>query len=164
MPEQELQRVFTTYFEPIYRFVYIRVSHKQIAEDVVSSVFEQVCKHLQGFRPAHENAEKAWVYTIARNEIAGYFRKAKPTEDIDDFVEKLPDTEVLLQDDAFDLTLSVAQIMQAIEKLPDRKRELILLRYQSDFSNREIAEIVGIDEKSVSSQLSKAVKELRTHL
>lgn len=164
MKQEELQRMYQAYFEPIYRFVYARVRHKQTTEDIVSDVFRLMCQHVRGFEPKHANAEKAWVYAIARNEVAAYYRKRADVDSLDNWQETLPEKRRHSPDDVIDLGMQLDAVMTAIDTLSDRKKEIVLLRYQSDLSNTEIAEMLGIDPKAVASQLSKAIKELRVLL
>jgi RNA polymerase sigma-70 factor (ECF subfamily) len=52
-------------------------------------------------------------------------------------------------------------VAKRIEALPDRQREVLLLRYYQQMSEREIAEVVGIPQGTVKSRLHNAIRTLR---
>jgi RNA polymerase sigma-70 factor, ECF subfamily len=60
----------------------------------------------------------------------------------------------LLSDEREDLQRAVAQ-------LPERCREILLLKYQHDLNTKEIAQLLNISTRTVETQLYKAVKTLR---
>jgi RNA polymerase sigma factor (sigma-70 family) len=158
MSQQELIALFDAYYEPVYRFVYFRVGHQQTAEDLVSHVFEKVIKHFYRFKKQQGATEKSWIFTIARNTVIDHYRTQKQTEDISDY--DVADTTEM-PDIALDTAMNLEMVQSHLKALTDRQREVLLLRYQSDFSNVEIAALLDIDQKTVSSILSQAIKRLK---
>ncbi len=164
MSQHELMILFQTYYEPVYRFVYFRVGHKQTAEDLVSHIFEKVIKHFPRFKQQPGATEKSWIFAIARNTLIDHYRKQANRPHSDTPIEDLAiiDTEPL-PDAIVDHTLSLEQVHEAIALLPDRQKECVLLRLEADLTNTEIASVMGIDQKAVASTISKAIHKLRNH-
>jgi RNA polymerase sigma-70 factor (ECF subfamily) len=158
MSQQELIALFDAYYEPVYRFVYFRVGHQQTAEDLVSHIFEKVIKYFYRFKKQQGATEKSWIFTIARNTVIDHYRTQKQTEDISDY--DVADTTEM-PDIALDTAMNLEMVQSHLKALTDRQREVLLLRYQSDFSNVEIAALLDIDQKTVSSILSQAIKRLK---
>ncbi len=159
MTLEQIAALFDTYHKPIYRFVYLRVNHMETTEDLVSAIFEKVVRHYDALAPKNDElAFRKWIYTIARNTVIDYYRTQKQTDDIADY--DVVDT-AQMPDIALDTAMNLEMLQSHLGALTDRQREVLLLRYQSDFSNVEIAEMLDIDQKTVSSILSQAIKRLK---
>lgn len=164
MSQQELIALFDAYYEPVYRFVYFRVGHQQTAEDLVSHIFEKVIKHFHRFKKQQGATEKSWIFTIARNTLIDHYRKQGNDKAIDDSIEDLVIVDTApLADDLFDRKDTLEQVTAAIQLLPPRQQECVLLRLDADLTNIEISELIGIDQKAVASTIAKAMNTLRNH-
>src|ERR1041385_6744647 len=83
--------IYDHFSERIYKFIYFRVGHKEVAEDVLSDTF------VKGWQKINQvnspKALSAWLYQIAKNNIIDYYRIKKETVD-------LASVEDFLQDEA----------------------------------------------------------------
>src|SRR4051812_38116798 len=73
--EEAFGSIYNLYFEKIYRFIYYRVSHKEVAEDLAEEVFLKVFSKLSSIEK--DGSFEGWLYQIARNKVIDYYRDKK---------------------------------------------------------------------------------------
>lgn len=147
-------------FDWVYGYVFVRLSnnHHQ-TEDLVSGIWEIAYNSLNSLRSKNKRVFSTWLFKIVRSSLAKYFSKAKKMETLD-----LGDFEIVGNDD---VTVNVhndllyVHCRKLINSLPDVQKETLFLRYMSEFSNKEIAQNLNVSEKTVSSNLSRALSFLR---
>lgn len=159
MRNQSLESLYADTIDPVFRYVYSRVRNRQLAEDLVSETYLKVAEHYAAFDPKREASTRSWVFTIARNTLNDYFRKPATAELLDEHPSKDP-----ALDHALDIDLAYSTAIRAADTLPARQREIVLLKFQGELRNKEIATLLHIDERSVSAALTKALSTLRNAL
>ena len=126
------------------------------AQDAVQDTFVAAYEELGTLR--HGARFGAWVLGIARRRAIDIWRKRartpQPTASLD--------SSVAHGDGRLDDT--VDEVLEAIGRLPERLRQVVLLRFCDGLSAREIAQTTGLPEGTVSSRLSRAVARLRRSL
>jgi len=152
--------LYDIYFPKIYRYVSWRVGSARDTEDIVSVIFTKVVKKITSFHPQSGATFSSWIYRIAYNTIADHYRTSKKRAYVS--IDQLPEivAETAHPDDTFDQKELFQKVRKVIKTLPERQSEIITLRYLSGMRNKEIAEILGIKEKSVASTLCRALKSL----
>jgi RNA polymerase sigma-70 factor (ECF subfamily) len=80
--------LYDSYIEGIYKFIFLKIFDKEIAEDLTSEVFMKALKKIHTFKQEGTNTFKSWIYTIAYNTIIDYTRKRKENISIEDSMEK----------------------------------------------------------------------------
>ena len=128
------------------------------AEDVAQDSMLRAYKFFGGFRGGDA---RAWFLQIVRNGCYSWLDKNRPRELMTEF-----DEELHLQPSASPEALAAQaderqQLMFALENLPPRSREVIVLRELEECSYKEIAEITGIPMGTVMSTLSRARERLQ---
>ena len=167
--EEAFSEIYDFYVIRIFRFIYLKTSSKETAEDLVSEVFLRYWKRIKkGMRDevlgetVANDKVRPFLYKIAKNLIIDFYRKREiPTVEIDsDIKDKIRDQK---QDILAYVSVKqeVEEIMKALGKLKDEHREIIILRHVEDLSIAEIAEITGKNSGSVRVQLHRAIKALR---
>lgn len=143
------------YIDGMYRFIASRITSPHDAEDLVQEIFLAMFKSLPNFR--REALFSTWLYRIAQNHIAQFFRQKyhKPTQI--DFSE----TTNLTDSSQSPLNLlsqaeELGRLKLAISELPNIYREAFLLRVAEGFSYRDIAEILDCAPGTVDSRISRA--------
>jgi RNA polymerase sigma-70 factor (ECF subfamily) len=131
-----------------------------LADDLVQDCIERALRKQHLFDETRNL--KTWLFTILRNLfVSGLRRKTgeMAVKNVDDLVggedATLPEQEH---------GLAVAEIGQALDRLPAAHREVVLLVALEDMSYREVAEITGVPIGTVMSRLSRARASLRTML
>lgn len=156
------QRLYERYLGRVYGYVASRVIDQHDAEDIVSDVFLRVVRHLPQLRNNHQISFAAWLFTIARNAVTDHHRRKPQTETHLSLelatplaaAESSHDTTLIVSEDA-------AQLRNLIAALPERKREIVTLRYYGGLRNQEIAALLHIRERTVAATLSRALDELQ---
>lgn len=149
--------LYDLYVEKIYRFLFYRVHHKQLAEDLTSQTFLQALDRIHQY-DAHKGVFAAWLYRVARNLMIDEMRRKKPTDNIDQHFDLQDDTDV--EDDA-DRELNRAAVQKLLKQLPAEAQELIKLRLWDELSYAEIAELTGKTEGALKMQFSRLIKKLQ---
>jgi RNA polymerase sigma-70 factor, ECF subfamily len=150
------------HLDAAYRLARWLVRNEHDAEDVVQEASLRAFRYFRTFTGGNG---RAWFLRIVRNTCAGW-RGRKVHELTDTFDEEQhssgqpasdPETLLLQTDD-------VALIERALSNVPDRFRELLVLRELEGLSYRELADVMGMRMGTVMSGLSRARQALRTAL
>ena len=151
--------LYERYFHKIYAYIFRRLGDRDMTEDVVSVTFEKVFLHLDKFKPGGGGTFQAWVYRIATNAVIDYVRKEKHTIPIDP--QELPEDIHPQSDGVHDMIRleDTESVHRAVKKLPDRYQEVIQLKYFSQLSNIEVAEVLNLSPNNVGVLLSRALKK-----
>src|SRR5579872_5748020 len=78
--EEAFGSIYNLYFEKIYRFIYYRVSHKEVAEDLAEDVFLKAFSKISSIK--NDDSFEGWLYQIARNKVIDYYRDKKQLVDL----------------------------------------------------------------------------------
>src|SRR5687768_16303931 len=153
--------LFARYKKPLFGFFYGMNKDADLSEDLVQNVFFRILKYRYLFRG--DGDFKTWMFHIARTVNHDHFRKTKwkdkGKEDVDRWQERLSDdvnrqTEIVLDEE-------LALLSAAIDKLPDDKREVILLSKYYEKKYSEIGAILGCTEGAVKVKVFRAMQELK---
>ena len=135
----------------------------QDVDDVVQEVFISALQGLEKFRGQCQL--RTWLFTITVNKCRSYRRRASRNG-------KLMDTEPQIETHANAETKAMtaeafAQVQRAVQALPTKYREVVVLRYLEGLETAEICELLGIKANTMQVRLNRARKQLReslTHL
>ncbi|MBW2661451.1 MAG: RNA polymerase sigma factor [Deltaproteobacteria bacterium] len=170
LAKEAFSEIYDFYIIRIFRFIYLKTSSKETAEDLASEVFLKYWKRIKEGMEDESLGEvisndktKSFLYKIARNLIIDFYRKKEfPTVEIDsDIKDKIQDQkqDILAYISA---KQEVEEMMEALRKLKGEYCEIIILRYVEELSILEIAEIIGKSSGSVRVQLHRATKALKS--
>ena len=152
-PEIILTRLVETYQTPLMHICYMILHDEALAEDAVQETFLKAYKALGQFRG--ESSEKTWLFRIGMN-VCRDMRRGRWFRYVDRRVT--PDTLSMQSDEANE---DHEDLSQAIVRLPDKYKEVILLHYYQNMNVREIAQTLSLAPSSVSNRLKKARERLR---
>ena len=131
------------------------------AEDVAQEALLRACRFFRGF---HGGDVRAWLLQIVRNTCYSWLEKNRPRELMVEF-----DEELYLQPVVTPESIAIAEegrerLSRALETLPPRYREVLVLRELEGCSYKEIAAITSIPIGTVMSSLSRARRQLYSAL
>ena len=158
---EDFGQIYDQYVIRIYRFIFLKVSSQEIAEDLCSEVFVRTLKKSQETSIANM---QAFLYRVARHVVADHYRQEtkvrivslEETEEIGPFSDSLID-EVILHSE-------MEEVRKALATLHDDYQNLIIWRYLDELSIPEIAQIEGKSEGSVRIGLHRALGSLRSKM
>lgn len=161
---QAFEMLYNECYEPILRFMAIRVPSLDDAEDLAQQVFIRFYRNLPGWKD-QGYSPMAYIFTVARSVIADYWRKNKnrPVENSEEILPFLtdsgsrPDEQVLSSE-------KTRQIIEAISRLPDNYQEVISMRLIKGLSNPEIAKILGKSDVAIRKIYSRGIQKLQLEL
>ena len=164
MDQEEAQDYFLTlydtYADAIFRFVLVKVSDRERAEDISQEVFTRFWEALRkGVVMQHD---RALLYTIARNLVIDWYRKKKESSLdalTEDGFEARGTDEVPILEHA-----QMQEALTVINTLDESSREALLLRFVEGFSPSEIAALNGESANAVSVRINRALAKVRDHL
>lgn len=152
--------LFRAYGDRVLAYARHHLGHTQDAEDAAARVFLKVHENWSGYDPGR-GGMSTWLYAITQNEVRGVLRRrarARETEFLD--WDSLPDPgaapeETLLSGER------VEELAAALERLPERERDILLLRFYSGLPSKEAAARMGLSDANARYLQSKALKKLR---
>jgi RNA polymerase sigma factor (sigma-70 family) len=132
---------------------------RETAEDLTASTFERVIRGWSGY-DAERGPERAWVLTIARNQLTDHYRRQSHRDTVStDQHPLLLDT--LRSDDWIAQRLTHADLHGWLEQLGQREREILALRYGADLRATEIADLTGLSAANIHQIVSRSLRRLR---
>ena len=158
-----LTALYDHYFPLVFKYVLYRVSDAQIADDLVSQIFERMLTDLARYQPG-QAPFGAWLFGIARHVVGDHYRSQKrrhwlSLESLFDLpsLDPVPD-EIILKNEQGD------HLLFSLAKLANRERDLIGLKFAGGLTNREISTLTRLSEANVGVILYRAMKRLRIEL
>jgi RNA polymerase sigma-70 factor, ECF subfamily len=156
--------IYETYFTPIFRYLYIRLKSREEAEDLTQTVFIKAFQAAPRFQDTGK-PPLAFLYTIARNTLINFWRKKK--EITSDNLEEQT-AHLAMQEETVEEKLIQKEkgevARQAIQKLTPDQQDVITLKFISEFSNKEVAQVLGKTEEAVRQLQSRGLRALRDHI
>ena len=141
MTADQLGELFTRFADDVYRFAYSCTRHAADAEDVCQSVF---CRLAEGRTELEPGREKAWLLTCAANACKNRFRFLRRWEGLPlEAAEAVPDE-------------SGRAVLEAVLSLPEKYRAPVHLYYYEGYSQKEIAEVLGLRLTAVQTRMQRA--------
>lgn len=155
LTRDDLDGLFNEYYPRIFNYLYYRTLDRALSDDLVGTVMLNVVRKYETFDPERGNLD-AWIFRIARNTLFSHFRKSKIEVDLD----AVPQMTLSYEDeDALDDKGEMVRGL--LEVLTDDERELVYLKYWEELSNKEIAERLGLNPSTVSTNLWRANNKMR---
>jgi RNA polymerase sigma-70 factor (ECF subfamily) len=148
-------RLYDLHYLPLYRYAYARIRNREDAEDIASQVFVEALRKIDGYSYRGKPII-VWLYRIGRNLIIdGARRRGRH--------ERYAESQRVLSQPATGggaLDESV-ELLDAISRLTDDQREVIILRFVMSLSAHETALAIGKKEAAVYSLQVRGVNTLR---
>jgi RNA polymerase sigma factor (sigma-70 family) len=153
------EEVYRRYERDVVRYLTLMLGDPDDAQDVAADVFGRA---LEAWRDGRGPAGRAmpWLLTIARRLVLNRWRRRR-------LIRWVPlsfgvgDVPAVASSTArTDFWLWLEALSRA---LPDRQREILILRYRRDLSDEEIGEVMGLTASGVRSLVARAVQSIRDH-
>lgn len=145
------QLLFRNYYRPLCLYALHYINNVDDVEDVVQDCFVRLLE-----ASVEPRNVRAWLYAAVRNRCIDLLRQSSHS------VEPLAvGLETATDEEQQERSLREARLWEAIDALPARCREVFLLSKRDGLTYAQIAQRLGLSEKTVEHQVSKALKRLR---
>ncbi len=156
--EAELSRMMETYGAMLTGTCTVLLGDRHLAQDIVQETFIRAYKKMDSFRGERQGSEKAWLTRIAVNLCRDerrkkWFRFEDRTIPVEMMTLSAPEASEEAQ-----------QLYAAVQTLPQKYREVILLRFYQDLTAPEIAEILHQATGTIYHKLTRAQEMLKKRL
>jgi len=156
--EKEYLESFEAYASAIFRFASFQLSNHEMAKDVTQDVFLSTWKYLAEGGVV-ENM-RAFLYASARNKIID-FRRKKKEESLENLAESGFDPKDEHAHADIERIAEANRVFRLIGGMEEGVREPLLLRFAEGLSVKEIAEIMGESENTISVRIHRGIKKLQ---
>ena len=154
MTEREYNECVKTYADNVYRFILKNLRHEEDARDVVQTAFEKMWRNREEIDPLKC---KSYLFTVAYHQMIDHIRKIKRVQLKEEF-----NAEVKVQDKPANNLKKVLE--EALSRLSETQRSLVLLKDYEGYSYDEIGRITGLSESQVKVYLHRARVQLKEYL
>lgn len=140
-----MEEIYKEYSKIVYNYLLSLTNNTDTAEELMQETFYSAVKNINKFRK--ESSVKTWLCKIAKNKWIDYYNKVQKSNEIniEDVNEKYLSINSL-EEDSFNRD-EILNIYKKIHKLDEKSKEVVYLRIRSDFSFKEIGNIMGKSEE-----------------
>ncbi len=154
-----IESIWKEFSKPLKSFIQRRVNNEQDVDDILQNVFYKIHSSMSSLK----NTEKihSWVYRIARNAIADFYRAQRYEKGIIELREDI------LSETDYESTANdeIAQCLKAmINDLPENYKQAILLTEFQHLTQRELGERMGLSVSGAKSRVQRARAKLKEML
>lgn len=154
----EKEEIYRNYHKKVLGYINSQINRLQDAEDLAADVFIKVFEKIDTFDETKASIS-TWIFTITKNKLTDYYRTRRVFEEVP---ETLSD-ESSFEDDICNEEM-LDTLADALEKLEERERDIIILRYYSGKTLKEISDKMGISYAYVKILQNKALGNLKKYL
>lgn len=152
-------KVLTLRMTPrVFRQAYRVLSDRAEAEDVVQDAMLRLWKTAPDWRQG-EAKVTTWLYQVVANLCTDRLRRRKPNDALDDVSE--PEDGAASVETSIQNRSRSAALGAALKQLPERQKTAVTLRHIDEYSNPEIAEIMGVGVEAVESLIARGKRALK---
>ena len=146
------------YYDDIYRFCYYKTGNSSLSYDLAQETFLKLIKYIGTYK--HRGKFKSYLITIAMNVCNTYFDKNKVE------LEELDDNQTYKENDSNELSRIEQKnsIDKALKELPEKQKEVIILKYYEDLKIKDISKILDEKVPTIKSRLKQGIEKLSRYL
>lgn len=153
-------KIYDEFVKPIYRYIFYKVD-ESVVEDLTEEVFFKAWKNIKKYKKG-KFPFSSWLFKIAHNLVVDYYRKYQRDDELDEnFVDSSthsnPEEEV-------NIKLTQIKLRKVIKRLPEKYKQIVVLKYINDLNNKEISIVMGKSEPAVRTLQFRALNKLKVML
>jgi RNA polymerase sigma-70 factor (ECF subfamily) len=151
---------YRAHLRDVYSYSYYRVGNHHDAEDLTEQTFLQAYRHFErALRESDGRPLRPWLIRIAHNLAANFYRdrSRRPEAAIEDagMISAPHTTESLVEGRE-----ELKSILEGVQRLPEDRREALIMRFALGMDNREIARALGRSDGATKVLLHRAIRQL----
>ena len=150
----------------VKEYIRMMVKDNDVADDIFQETFIKVVRVIDEGRYTDSGKFLSWILRIAHNQVIDHFRSRKQQKQVNEsdagynVLGTLRFAEHTIEDDIVAEQIG-SDVRRLVELLPDEQREVVMLRYYSDLSFKEIAEQTGVSINTALGRMRYALINLR---
>ena len=162
--DRDFSELYSAHLRDVYSYAYYRIGNHHDAEDLTEQTFLQAYRHFERAQRESEGRPlRPWLIRIAHNLAANYYRdrSRRPQTPLEDaaVVSAPHDTEDLVEG-----RQELQEVLEGVTRLPNDRREALIMRFALGMDNREIARALGRTEGATKVLLHRAIRQLEQGL
>lgn len=159
--ERVFNDFYQTYFPKIYNYVYIQIRETAWADELTGQIFEKILRGLPLYE-ASKGGINTWIYSVAKNQIIDFHnskqrqmnRPIEADEQEQKALEPTPEEHMVLRE-------KQETVRHLLNQLPEREREIVVLKFYGGWDSREIAEYMGLKREQIYLTVHRALKKCK---
>ena len=157
-----LEELYLIHFDRIYSYLHMSVGNRHDAEDLTTQTFLRMLESIKRFRWG-KAPFSAWLFRIAHNLAMDHFRAARRLQPADEVPEEENSVEASAEDQAM-AKLGQRSMLELVAELSPEQQQVLTLKFVFNFSNGEVATILGKTEGAVKSLQHRALVSLQKQI
>lgn len=156
----EFSDLYRAHLRDVYSYAYYRVGNHHDAEDLTEQTFLQAYRHFErAQRESRGRPLRPWLIRIAHNLAANLYRdrSRRPASPLEDTAELVASHTT---EDLVEGREQLARVLDGVQRLPDDRREALIMRFALGMDNREIARAMGRTDGATKVLIHRAIKQL----
>lgn len=146
------------YESPLIGYAATILHDTDLARDVVQDTFVRLCQ--QDITKVRDNL-KSWLFTVCRNRSLDILRKGKRIQPLDEIRWQKVAGQDHQPDEQAEFDERLARVMKLLDRLSDKQREVILLKFQQGLSYKEINQVTGLTSGNIGFLIHAGLKRIR---
>jgi RNA polymerase sigma-70 factor (ECF subfamily) len=158
--DADFSELYRAHLRDVYSYAYYRVGNHHDAEDLTEQTFLQAYRHFERAQSeSHGRPLRPWLIRIAHNLAANLYRdrSRRPASPIDDTSELVASHTT---EDLVEGREELSRVLDGVRRLPDDRREALIMRFALGMDNREIARAMGRSDGATKVLIHRAIKQL----
>ena len=151
--------LYDEHLNTVYRFVFFKVGDPSLAEDLTAEVFSKVWENIDRFE-WRDLPFQHWLLRVARNVVVDHWRAHRRFPASLDGLYELP-SDSLSPEDVVARDGEVERVTQALKRLPDDQRDVLILRFIEGYSHADTAQVLKKSVVAVRQIQVRALRALR---
>ncbi len=160
--EQAFVALYNRYKRPAHALAYRITGHSDLSEEAVQEAFIRVWSSAHRFK--EDGNPRGWLLRIVANESLGLLKSRRRREDLEEKAKGIPGQVQMSPTNHPYETEAYGQLNRSLARLPEMARQIISLYFGANLSQREIGEMLGLPQSTVSMKLKDSLSNLRSGL
>jgi len=157
-----LEELYLLHFDRIFGYLNVTVGNRHDAEDLATQTFVRMLESIGRFRFGSAPFS-AWLFRIAHNLAMDHFRARRRWQPEEEVPEPEPDERTSAEAQAF-ASMGRRSLLDLIDGLSPDQQQVLTLKFVFDFSNADVAAILGRREGAVKALQHRALTALQKQL
>lgn len=158
--EKWISQAIEKYESMLLSYAYNMTKEYEKAQDIVQDTFLRLCQ-ADMKQVIHQ---KAWLFKVCRNRTLEIIRKESKMQPLTEQHMDTKPADTRSPYDEVERSDQFSRVLNLVDGLPEKQKEVIYLKFQSDLSYKEISEVADISISNVGVILHNAIKQLRTQM